>query len=107
MLVIESLIRHLRFKLDRLGGAIDDVHDGGCGARSRSPLELKAGGIDCEKVVASHVVRPPGARADAVVEADFCGWDLLADGSDWVRVYAKVCDARGTVCPFADDMIMI
>jgi beta-galactosidase len=40
-----------------------------------------------------------------VVRADLCGRELAADGSDWVRVHAEVCDARGTVCPFADDLV--
>ena len=40
-----------------------------------------------------------------MVRGDFCGRDLAADGSDWVRVHAEVCDVRGTVCPFADDTI--
>ena len=38
-----------------------------------------------------------------MLAADLCGVDLLADGSDWIRVHAYVTDARGTVCPFADD----
>ncbi|MBC8105315.1 MAG: hypothetical protein H7Z14_01900, partial [Anaerolineae bacterium] len=68
-------------------------------------VELKAEGVIDGKVVATHVVRPPGVARKLVLEADLCGRDLVADGSDWLRVYAKVCDARGTVCPFADDII--
>jgi beta-galactosidase len=36
---------------------------------------------------------------------DDCGRELVADGSDWVRVYAHVCDARGTTYPYGDDQI--
>ena len=44
-------------------------------------------------------------RFQLVVEADLCGRPLTADGADWVRVYAKVCDGHGTVYPFASDMV--
>jgi beta-galactosidase len=67
--------------------------------------ELRAEGLIDGKVVAMHVVHPPGVAAALALEADLCGVDLTADDADWVRVYASVCDARGTVCPFADDMI--
>jgi beta-galactosidase len=69
------------------------------------PVELIAEGIIDGKVVATHRVCPPGVARTLVLQADLCGRDLAADGSDWVRVHAKICDARGTVCPFADDII--
>jgi len=56
-------------------------------------------------VAAIHRVHPPGGPSRIELQTDFCGRELRADGSDWVRVYAKVCDTRGTVCPFADDFI--
>ena len=43
-------------------------------------------------------------RFQLVVEADLCGRPLTADGTDWVRVHAEVCDGHGTVYPFASDM---
>ena len=67
--------------------------------------ELRAEGIIGGKVVAVHAVRPPGVPARIVLKADLCHIDLVADGADWVRVHAFVCDARGTVCPLADDEI--
>ena len=67
--------------------------------------ELRAEGIIGGKVVAVHSVRPPGVAAQIVLKPDLCGVDLVAGGSDWVRVYAQVCDARGTVCPLADDEV--
>ena len=71
----------------------------------KPPVELIAEGLIDGKVVATHRVCPPGVARMLVLQADLCGRDLVADGSDWVRVYAKICDARGTVCPFADDKI--
>ncbi|HMB95382.1 MAG TPA: glycoside hydrolase family 2 TIM barrel-domain containing protein, partial [Tepidisphaeraceae bacterium] len=72
---------------------------------ANTPPQLEAHGIINGKVVAKHVVRPPGVAAKLMLEADLCGRSLLADEADWVRVHARVCDARGTVCPFADDLI--
>jgi beta-galactosidase len=69
------------------------------------PIELIAEGIIGGKVVATHRVCPPGVARSLVLRVDLCGRDLLADGSDWVRVYANICDARGTLCPFADDSV--
>ncbi len=67
--------------------------------------ELKAEGLIGGKVVATQVVRAPGKPNKIVLEADLDGRDLIADGSDWVRVYARVCDPRGTTHPFADDLV--
>lgn len=67
--------------------------------------ELTAEGLIGGKVVATHTVRAPGVPAKLRLEADLCGTDLNADGSDWVRVYAYVCDARGTTHPYANDEI--
>jgi beta-galactosidase len=71
----------------------------------KPPVELVAEGIIEGKVAATHQVCPPGVAKSLAVRADLCGRDLIADGSDWVRVHAEVCDARGTVCPFADDLV--
>jgi beta-galactosidase len=67
--------------------------------------ELKAEGLIDGKVVATHLVRAPGVPKRLELQADLDGRDLTADGSDWVRVYAHVCDARGTTYPYADDSI--
>jgi beta-galactosidase len=71
----------------------------------KPPVEVVAEGFIAGKVVATHRVRPPGVARSILVEADLCGRELLADGSDWVRVYAKVCDAHGTICPLADERL--
>jgi beta-galactosidase len=69
------------------------------------PTELIAEGLIDGKVVARHIVHPPGAPAKLVLEADLCGRPLVADGADWIRVHARICDARGTLCPLADDQV--
>lgn len=71
----------------------------------KPPVEVKAQGLINGQVIATHVVRPPGVAARLELEPDICGRPLAADGSDWLRIHAKVCDARGVVCPFADDLI--
>jgi beta-galactosidase len=76
----------------------------GSAQRTNSP-ELVAEGLIGDNVVATHVVRPPGVARQLILHADVCGRDLVADGSDWIRIHAQVCDARGTVCPFADDVV--
>lgn len=67
--------------------------------------EYKAEGLIGGKVVATHIVRAPGVMRRIVLEADTSGRDLTADGSDWIRVYAKITDARGTVHPFANNAV--
>lgn len=71
----------------------------------KPPLELLAQGLIDGEVAATHVVHPPGVATKLMLHPDFCGRPLTADGSDWLRVYTSVCDARSTVCPFADDLI--
>ena len=66
------------------------------------PGELAAEGMLDEVVVATHIVRTPGVARKVVLSADFCGKPLVADGSDLVMAYASICDARGTVVPYAD-----
>lgn len=65
--------------------------------------EYRAEGLIGGNVVATHTVSAPGVMRQLVLEADLGGRPLVADGADWVRVYAKVCDGRGTLHPFADD----
>ena len=67
--------------------------------------ELKAEGIIGGKVVATHIVRSPGVPTHLELQADYAGRDLRADGSDWIRVYARLCDSRGTTYPYGDDMV--
>jgi beta-galactosidase len=67
--------------------------------------ELRAEGLIGGKVAATHVQLAPGVPAQILLTVDHCGRDLIADGSDWLRVYARVCDARGATHPYADDLI--
>jgi beta-galactosidase len=67
--------------------------------------ELRAEGLIGGKVAASYVLLAPGTPTQIKLTADLCGRDLVADGGDWVRVYAHVCDSRGATHPYADDTI--
>jgi beta-galactosidase len=67
--------------------------------------ELLAEGLIGGKVVAEHQVRSPGVPQSLRLRLDNCGLDPVADGADWVRVYAHVCDAREMTYPFGDDMV--
>jgi beta-galactosidase len=71
----------------------------------KPPIELLAEGLIDGKVVARHRVCPPGAPRRIVLEIDRCGRDLQADGADWIRIHALICDSRGTLCPMADDEV--
>jgi beta-galactosidase len=71
-----------------------------------TPPELKAEGLIDGKVVATHIVRPPGQPKRLRLSHDLAGQDLRADGADFVRVHATVCDARGTPCQWADDSVL-
>ena len=67
--------------------------------------QIKAEGLIGGKVVATHTVRSPGVPTHLELAVDRAGRDLVADGSDWVRVYARICDARGTTYPYADEPV--
>jgi len=67
--------------------------------------QLLAEGMIGGKVVATHVVHSPGVPTQVRLEVDACGVDPIADGADWVRAYAHICDARGTTHPFGDDLV--
>jgi len=67
--------------------------------------ELLAEGLIGGKVVAEHLVRSPGVPQGIRLRLDTCGLDPVADGADWVRVYAHICDAREMTYPYGDDMV--
>lgn len=67
--------------------------------------ELRAQGLIGGKVVTESIVRSPGVPREIRLQVDTCGRDPVADGADWVRVYAHICDARGTTYPYADDLV--
>jgi beta-galactosidase len=66
---------------------------------------VKAEGLVGGEVVAVHELQAPGVPTQLTLVLDGSGGDLAADGSDWVRVYAHVCDKRGTTYPYGDDQI--
>jgi beta-galactosidase len=67
--------------------------------------QLVAEGLIGGNVVATHTVQSPGVPTEITLSLDDCGVEPIADGADWVRVYAHVCDARGTTHPYGDDMV--
>ena len=66
---------------------------------------VKAEGLIQGAVVATHETTAPGVPAELRLVLDDCGLPIEADGADWIRVYAHVCDARGTTYPFGDDVV--
>jgi len=64
---------------------------------------VKAEGLIGGKVVATHMLEAPGVPTQIRLELDDCGIPLRADGADWIRVYAHICDARGNTYPHGDD----
>ena len=75
------------------------------GALSTPIGSLLAEGLIGGKVVATHLVHSPGEPKSIQLSVDTCGVDPVADGADWVRVVAHICDARGMTYPYADDVI--
>ena len=69
------------------------------------PSELQAEGLIGGAVVATHEVVAPGIPRRIDLKADYDGRPLVADGADWIRVYAHLVDDRGTVNPFATDLV--
>jgi len=67
--------------------------------------ELLAEGLIDGKVAARHLVHSPGVPQELRLQLDTCGLDPVADGADWVRVYAHICDAREMTYPYGDDMV--
>lgn len=67
--------------------------------------ELLAEGLIGGKVVVKHLVHSPGVPQGLRLRLDTCGVDPVADGADWVRVYADICDAREMTYPYGDDMV--
>lgn len=58
---------------------------------------LRAEGVLNNKVVCSHVVRTPEKPDHLEIEIAHRGIPLMADGTDMVPFYVKVCDKNGTV----------
>ena len=65
---------------------------------------VRAEGLIGGAVVASHEISAPGVpnKLSLVVDG---GQPLVSDGADWIRIYAHICDARGTTYPYGEDEI--
>ncbi len=59
--------------------------------------ELKAEGIVDGKVACRHIIRTPGKADHLEIEVDALAVKPVANGSDMVPFYVKVCDKNGTV----------
>ncbi|WP_158615473.1 glycoside hydrolase family 2 TIM barrel-domain containing protein [Acidipila sp. EB88] len=66
---------------------------------------VKAEGLVGGRVVAVHEISAPGVPTQLKLVLDDCGRPLVADGADWIRVYAHICDARGTTYSFGEDAV--
>jgi beta-galactosidase len=66
---------------------------------------VKAEGLVGGVVVVTHELSAPGVPTQLRLVLDDCGRDMVADGSDWIRVYAHICDARGTTYPYGEDEV--
>jgi beta-galactosidase len=93
------------FEVDYFAHEQSTMYMTGVALVEKPPVEVVAEGIIAGKVVAEHRVRPPGVAKSITLDVDLCGRELMADGADWIRVYARICDARGTLCPLADDEV--
>ena len=69
--------------------------------------ELKAEALIDGKVVAVHTVRTPERATNIEIDIDDKGIKPVADGSDMVGVYFKICDDHGTLVNSSDAMIDI
>ena len=75
-------------------------------AKPGTPIgNVRAEGLVGGTVVATHELQAPGVPSQIALVLDDCGIEMAADGSDWVRVYAHICDARGTTYPYGDDEV--
>ena len=93
------------FRLNRTDNEKSTYYMTPINSSNERPEELKAEGKIGGKVVATHIVKAPGVMRSITLEADYAGRDLTADGADWIRVYAHICDGNGTTHPLADDNI--
>lgn len=66
---------------------------------------LKAEGLIGGQVAATQTIHSPGVPTHLELQTDTMGRDLTADGADFVRVYARLCDARGTTYPYGNDLV--
>lgn len=93
------------FKVGDFSGTHSMLFSNGVAPFGTEIGELRAEGLIDGQVATTHTVHSPGVPNHVELSLDTCGLDPVADGSDWVRVYAHICDARGTTYPYAEDVI--
>lgn len=69
--------------------------------------ELKAEALVGGKVVATHRVRTPGMPHHVEIEVRHNGITPIADGSELIPVYIKICDKEGTLVPDSKAMVYL
>ncbi len=93
------------FKLSEFSNAQSMLFSTGV-ARAGTPIgSVRAEGLIGGKVAATHRIEAPGVPTHIELHLDDCGLGLEAGGADWIRVYAHICDARGTTYPHGDDRV--
>lgn len=74
---------------------------------TRERTQISVEGLIDGKVVATDKRHSPGVPKKLMLEADFMGYPLKADGSDLVMIYCKVMDEDGNVTPMTADHQLI
>jgi beta-galactosidase len=74
-------------------------------AHARGPRKLEAEGLINGQVVATALRQPWWRRQELSVQVDLAGAPLVADGSDFVPVVARMTDKDGEVIRLTDDTI--
>lgn len=68
---------------------------------------LRAEALIGGRVVATHQVRTPEAPHHIQIELPHDGIQPVADGSDMIPIYVKICDKNGTLVPDAQHQVSI
>ena len=93
------------FRLSQFSEAHSMLFASGVAQPGTAIGSVKAEGLVGGAVAAVHELHAPGVPTQLVLVLDDCGYEMTADGSDWIRVYAHICDARGTTYPYGDDEV--
>lgn len=94
------------FKVGEFSNTVSMLYATGVAPIETEVGELKVEGLIGGKVAATHRIFSPGVPESLQLELDACNRPVIADGADWVRVYAHICDARNTTYPYANDRVM-
>lgn len=89
------------FRVMQFSKKVSMLYANGIAAPGTEIGDVIAEGLIDGKVVARHQVLSPGVPTQIQLKLDDCGRPLTADGSDWIRAHAHICDSRGTTYPLA------